>query len=541
MPQAVDPGIESGFKAADQQSYLQQVLANTRAEQNNAAQLKAKQEERIFDPSTLEDPNMPPEEHAARKRDMLSFAQGAQPGPDGRPLAVYKTSDELKNALDFMKTQAGQRASVQGDKNLADATEQNLQPQHMAKDGSGKPDPLIASKLAVLRGSNPLDPNRAEARKVIGDLGLYKASVPLGGQGVDTTGQPTGPANMPQFGAGSGGAEVSVDSPEGQKRIGQGWKPEQKTVKDAYGRETVTTAWNPPSSTTGFDDLAALRALKALGQMREDANLTNLSDPEWEKVYSKKSAMQSGAAGDKARSVTVNNMSAKAEGPLEPKALGDWFNPARKQFAVNDPSMRGANPQKLQDAGYLHTSAWGTSKDMVAEIQNVNTADAHLDNLRKFIDRNPDLYPDFDAAHPLTGAASARVQQAWRGILDGSDPRIAELKALDRSSLNILAAIAPPKNMRSGYSLLRYASEGLINPNAVMSHQGALANIQGWTNSVKAASKGRLTAVNGPQGPQVGTDIDQRPDQVAPSTAAGVSGLSPFAQWDKANPAKGAR
>jgi hypothetical protein len=183
-PEAVDPGIASGFHAADQQSYLQQVLQNTKASQANEQRLQM-QKDRAE--ATVPTAGL----HSAA-------AAFGTPNPDGT--TSFPNVNVLNHALTQGEAARGRENSLSVQKNLSD----NLLKSSIAQ---GKPIDAkhpIYPIIQAAQGSTPLPP---EMLKTLADYGKRVASQAPGGQGVGEYGEDVG-AQTPYPGGGAAPAPI---------------------------------------------------------------------------------------------------------------------------------------------------------------------------------------------------------------------------------------------------------------------------------------------------------------------------------------------
>lgn len=476
MPEAPSQAFGEGVQSGNQQSYLSQILQNTKASQVNEAQLQAQRDQQIVPSASL-------------------HPSAAAFGTDlGNGTHAFKNPKLLNDALAQGELARGRETSVATQKALSNG----IMAGAVAANKPITQDHPVYPILQAAQGEKPIT---AEMMKTLADYGKVHAQQGLGVQGVDEYGNSVGKANMPfgTSGEGSGGGPT-LNSPEGQDRLGKGWKPEQKTVKDAYGRETQTTSWNPPANTSSVDRLSALRSLKAQGKVREDANLTNLSDAEDSLVTDRMTEKQATAAGQKAQNITVNQLGAKASGPVGDGVNAFWFPPSDKypqgMNASSIPGMRVLSADDLMRAGAQNTAEWGKPKDVIESRNRDVAAFGHLAQLRDFMadPRNADLFPSVGSGG-LTPVAQAKMKQAWAQIADKTDPRYGLLDTLDKTSLNLLAGIAPSTGNRLGYQIMTHMAGALPSSfKQPWTRESANASIQAMAGALSASAKSRMPA-----------------------------------------------
>src|SRR5216683_615991 len=180
-PMAADQSFGEGVRSGDQQSYLQQVLANTRASQDNEARIQAQRDQQTVDTTTM-DPDY--------KAGFLQHASGMVPGTQ---TAIFKDSQAVQTGHSVGKELQSRRDVDKGDLALGQAID-SLYPPGGPK---GEMPEQIRVKRSLLTG--PQSPAREAARQQLQMLAAYHAP---GQMAVDpNTGQPVPGSQVPYPGA----------------------------------------------------------------------------------------------------------------------------------------------------------------------------------------------------------------------------------------------------------------------------------------------------------------------------------------------------
>jgi hypothetical protein len=225
-PMAADPSFGEGVRSGDQQTYLQQVLANTRATQQQAAQIKAQQDQQHVDTSTME-PDY--------KAGFLQHADGMIPGTQ---TAIMKNSQAVQMGHTVGNEMRSRKAEDTGAKNLGQAID-SLYPPGGPK--GNMPEQIRAKRMM-------LDGPPSEARKTaLTQLQALAAFHAPGQAAVDPNNPEAGPIPGSQIPFPGGGQEP----PPRPGYI-------RKYVTDAHGQTSV------------HDDPPSMVERSALGSMKED-------------------------------------------------------------------------------------------------------------------------------------------------------------------------------------------------------------------------------------------------------------------------------
>lgn len=188
MPSTIAPdqAYQQGAQAANQQSYLQQILANTKASQDNEARIKQQQNQMIVDPSVFK--------HGAGAQ----MASGAT--PDGK--LIYSSPAHFTQAREQDEAKYAEKTGLDTNEAVAN---------NALKSG------LVDSKhpaygaVMLAAGRKPLPTLQ---QKQLEELGQMAGEQSLGAMSVDKYGKPLNKANIPDLTGGGG----SGTPPPGYRR-----------------------------------------------------------------------------------------------------------------------------------------------------------------------------------------------------------------------------------------------------------------------------------------------------------------------------------
>lgn len=464
-PMAPDPSFGEGVQSGNQQSYLTQILANTKAAQQNEAQIRQQQNQMLVSPDVFK--------HGAGAQ----MANGATQAPDGTPRLIYNSPAAFAQARATDEAKYNEKADLDSNEAVANGA---------ITAGLVTPDHPAWSSVQLASDRKPLNPRAA---KDLEDLGVVTQKMGLTESGFDKWGREIVKPKLSPENVTGGAQAITPESPAGQRRLGQGFTVEQKTVTNPMtGLTTPTYDWKQGPAGTGIDDLAAMRTLKARGVLREDANLTNMTDSEWANVTAAKTKMQADASGQK---VTVN-MGAAAVGPLKPSQLATYVNPDTGIFASSDPKMVGANPEKLLTSGYVHASELGGAKGFHDAVAAGAAAHGHIDQYRQII-KKYDGTPDQIFPPASSGWTAAKIQSYWNQLRSKNSPAIAELDALEPAGFMLQGGMSPGTGLRQSVQLLGTIHHAMADTTKPASREAVLAALDRADNAVTIATKAKTS------------------------------------------------
>jgi len=213
---------------------------------------------------------------------------------------------------------------------------------------------------------------------------------------------------------------------------------------------------------------------------------------------------------------TIGSREGALQGPASHKELTSLWLPQYGDFAANVPAIRGLSTTELvRDHGAVDANTRGGVSQIVKTEEGAAAAHAHINAIRNGVLKaaQANLMPT-----EKQGLASSYIEAWKRSIRDKSNPILAELTALNKGDLQILAGFAPPTGNRFGFQILKYINSG--NPAEISENftvEGALAALKAWDRivDVKQQSQGI-----GALGRKPGESLPMEP----PPSAAPTSG-----------------
>jgi hypothetical protein len=500
MPEAVDPGIQSGFQAADQQSYLQTILANTRASQENQARLKEEQEQMFVDPT------------AFAHGDGVKLAAGAR--PDGK--LIFKNAAALTQAMDLDKRKYDEKIGLDAN----EATAKNAVQLGIIKPGH----PAYASiEMALAR--KPLPTLNA---KHLEDLGRVASSRAKGATSIDAYGNTIGTA-----------PETQTGIPLDVQRAREEGHEVTRTIKD-----DGTISYSVKETVDSGDSLNAYTKANYGGRTWNALNPDEKKESraEWIKERRADKGL------DQTAKIQITTDAEERKG-VGPKEITKYYS-YDKGYAADTPGLEKLNHSQLVTAGFYNRDTGEGAPKFAKDQRTFRTAEEHInmsqDVLGEIANRRPDLYPPWADNQKMTSVARAKATKIWRTAwLNQSDPDVARIMALDHAAMRLQAALNPT-GTRFGLGMLYYAADGSpSSANAPFSKESLFANIDTWKQNMEASRRGHdMPGIKDPSssyapsygkpgyvppGQQTGhTPMQPRP---AGPPSVGVSGSTGFKKW----------